>query len=351
MSDAESSRTTVGLVYDPLYLEHDEPSHPENARRLRAVTSLLEEAGLVRRLESLSARDATQEELEWIHTPDHVERVRRWAESGGAWADPDTYICSRSYDAALRAAGGCMAAAEAILPGRVTSAFCLVRPPGHHATANRAMGFCLFNNVAIAVEFARRRHGLERVAVVDFDVHHGNGTQEAFYEDANVLYYSSHLYPFYPGSGHWQEVGRGAGEGATVNVPLPFGCGDAEYRRVGAEILAPVVRRFRPQLIVASAGFDGHFADPLAGMMLSVAGYGEIATMLRDLAGELCEGRLLLSLEGGYDLTALPWAIRTIFEVLLGEEPTPDPLGRTNSRADAATVDEVIAVVRKVHNL
>jgi acetoin utilization deacetylase AcuC-like enzyme len=351
MGNGWSSRMKVGLVYDPLYLEHDLETHPENARRLRAVMSLLEEAGLIGRLESIAARDASTDELGWVHTAEHVARVREWAAQGGAWADADTYICDRSYDAALRAAGGCLAATEAVLGGGVGSAFCLVRPPGHHATPTRAMGFCLFNNIAIAAELARRRHGLERVAIVDFDVHHGNGTQEAFYEEANVLYYSSHLYPFYPGSGHWREVGQGAGRGATVNVPLPGGCGDGEYRRVGAEILTPVLRRFQPELILASAGFDGHFSDPLAGMSLSVAGFGEIVATVKALAEELCEGRLVLTLEGGYDLTALPWGVRTVFEVLLGDEPTPDPLGRGVGREDARLVDELIAAVREAHNL
>lgn len=341
----------VGLIYDSLYLEHDVQSHPENARRLRAVMSLLEEAALVRRLEAPPARDATTEELEWVHTPEHIANVRAWAEAGGAWADPDTYICDRSYDAALRAAGGCLTATEGVLDGSLSSAFCLVRPPGHHATRNRAMGFCLFNNIAVAAEFARRRHGVKRVAIVDFDVHHGNGTQDAFYEEPDVLYYSSHLYPFYPGSGHWQEVGQGPGQGATVNVPLPAGCGDDEYRRVSAEVLAPVLRRFQPELVLSSAGFDGHFSDPLAGMRLSVAGYAEIAATLKNLADELCDGRLVLTLEGGYDLTAMPWAIRSFFEVMLGEEITPDPLGRVDGHANVGAVDEVLAAVREVHGL
>ncbi len=351
MSNGAPRPARVGLVYDPLYLEHDMPSHPENARRLRAIMSLLEETELLRRLHIVPARDATTDELEWVHGADHIAQVRAWAEQGRAWADPDTYICDRSFDAALRAAGGCLAATEAVLEGRVDSAFCLVRPPGHHATRGRAMGFCLFNNVAIAAEFARRRFGLTRVAIVDVDVHHGNGTQEAFYENAGVLYYSSHLYPFYPGSGHWREAGRGPGEGATVNVPLPGGCGDAEYRRVGAEVLAPLLRRFQPQLMLVSVGFDGHFADPLAGMSLSVAGYGEIAATVKELAAELCGGRLLLTLEGGYDPTALPWGVRTVFEVLLGEEPTPDPLERIDRRADTEAVDQVIAAVRELHGL
>jgi acetoin utilization deacetylase AcuC-like enzyme len=339
----------VGLVYDPLYLEHDNASHPENAERLRAVVRLLEESSLLSRLRSLAARDATIDELAYIHDRDYVDSVRQAAQRGEVWMDPDTYVCHRSYDAAIRAAGGCLAAVDAILAGEVESAFCLVRPPGHHATPWRAMGFCLFNNIAIAVEHARRRHGLRRVAVVDFDVHHGNGTNDVFYFDPDVLYFSTHEYPFYPGGGYWQETGDGEGKGATVNVPLPAGTGDAVLSRIWKVILAPVLRRFGPEMVLVSAGYDGHFADPLAGLALSAAGYHEMVAGLRDLARELCQGRLLLTLEGGYDLTALPWSIRNSLEALLDEERTPDPLGQRHPPPTG--IDELLAAVARIHGL
>ena len=340
----------VGLLYDPLYLEHDNAGHPENAGRLRAVVRLLEESGLSSRLCSLPARDATVDELAFIHDPDYIEFVRETAGRGEVWMDPDTYVCHRSYEAAIRAAGGCLAAVDAVLAGEVESAFCLVRPPGHHATPWRAMGFCLFNNVAVAVEYARRRHGLRRVAIVDFDVHHGNGTHDAFYSDPDVLYFSTHQSPFYPGGGDWRETGDGAGKGATVNVPLPAGSGDIVFDRVWRRILNPVLSRFGPEMLLVSAGYDGHFADPLASLSLSAHRYYEMVAGLRDLARELCGGRMVLSLEGGYDFTALAWTIRNSLEALLDEERTPDPLGERDL-PPPAVIDEVLAAVAKIHGL
>ena len=334
----------VGLVYDPLYLEHDTGHHPENAIRLQAVTSHLEESGLLARLRSVPARDATVDEMAFIHERDYVESVRLAAGRGGVWLDADTFVSPRSYDAALRAAGGCLAAVDAVQAGEVESAFCLVRPPGHHAMPSRAMGFCLFNNIAVAVEHARRHHGLRRIAVVDFDVHHGNGTQAAFYADPDVLYFSAHEYPLYPGTGHWREMGQGAGLGTTVNVPLPAGTGDAILTRIWKGLLTPLLRRFEPELMLASAGYDGHFADPLAGLAQSCAGYAEQVAGLRDLARELCGGRLVLMLEGGYDFTALAWSIGNSLEALLDEEPTADPLGRRDYPPPVG-IDDLLTVI------
>jgi len=262
----------LGWVYDPLYLEHDTGDHPENHRRLPAILALLEECGLLSCLTPLAASDASEADLALVHRPEMIRQVRQRCESGGGWLDADTVVCPRSYAAALRAAGGCLRATDAVLAGEVESAFCLVRPPGHHATPERAMGFCLFNNVAIAARHAVARRGLERVAIVDFDVHHGNGTQDAFYADPAVLYFSAHQWPLYPGSGSWRETGEGPGHGCTVNLPLPPGCGDAHYRQAFQEVLAPLLQRFRPQFILVSAGFDGHFSDPLASMRLSCTG-------------------------------------------------------------------------------
>jgi len=340
----------VGLVYDPIYLEHDTGHHPENAIRLQAVTGHLEESGLMARLRSVAARDATVDELAYIHESDYIDSVRWAAGRGGVWLDADTFVSPRSYDAALRAAGGGLAAVDAVLAGEVESAFCLVRPPGHHAMPARAMGFCLFNNIAIAVEYARRSHGLRRVAVVDFDVHHGNGTQAAFYADPDVLYFSTHEYPFYPGTGHWREMGQGAGLGTTINVPLPAGTGDGIFAHIWKDLLTPALRRFEPQMLLASAGYDGHFADPLAGMALSCASFGEQVAGLRDLARELCGGRLLLTLEGGYDFTALAWSIGASLEVLLDEQPTPDPLGRRDSPPPVG-IDDLLSVIAGTHGL
>src|SRR3990172_2816622 len=340
----------VGYVYDPLYLEHGAPGHPENPARLQAIMAHLEESGLLARLRRVEVRDAAPEDLALVHGPELVEAVRSMAAEGGGWQDADTYVAPRSYEAALRAAGGGLAGADAVLDGAVASAFCLVRPPGHHATPSRAMGFCLFNNVAVAAAHALERRGLERVAIVDFDVHHGNGTQDAFYSNPRVLYVSTHQYPFYPGGGYWAETGEGEGEGTTVNLPLPRGCGREEYLRAYREVCEPLVRRFRPQLLLVSAGFDAHLADPLAQMLLDTRGYYEIASLLKALADELCDGRIVYALEGGYDHTALAWSVRACIDTLLGNGFAEDPLGAGPS-VPGPDIDTVLVAVKRAHGL
>ncbi len=234
----------AGLVYDPIYLEHDTGSHVENSQRLVAIMSHLEETGLINQATTLPPRPALIEELEMVHTPEYISQIERVAERGGGWLDPDTVMCPKSYEVALYAAGGVLTAVEAVMKGEVNSAFALVRPPGHHATQNRAMGFCIFNNIAIAAKFALANFNLNRILIADFDVHHGNGTQETFYADLKVLYFSTHQYPFYPGTGRIEETGTGEGEGTTVNFPMAAGWGDEEYLRAFNEVLVPVARRF-----------------------------------------------------------------------------------------------------------
>jgi acetoin utilization deacetylase AcuC-like enzyme len=340
----------TGFVYDPLFLEHETGSHPENGNRLLATMALLEECGLLAKLTRISARDATPGELVLVHDAAYVAAVERAAQQGGGWADPDTLITPRSYDVAARVVGGTLAALDAVMDGEVASAFCLVRPPGHHATPDQAMGFCLFNHVAVAAAYARERYGLERVAVVDFDVHHGNGTQDAFYDDAGVLYISTHEYPFYPGTGAAREIGAGAGRGFNINIPMPHGCGDAEYRRAFDDVVLPLLRRYRPELILVSAGYDAHFADEIAGEQISVDGYGALVSMVRDVAAELCDGLLLLALEGGYHLVALPWCVRRTIEVLRGDAAVADPLGTIAARTPTA-FDSMLAEVKALHGL
>ncbi len=339
----------AGYVFDPIYLEHDHRGHPECRERLEAIMDVLEKDGILHDLTPLRASDADVGALTRVHTPFYIERVEMAAASGGGFLDPDTYVNGSSYRAAVRAAGGLMGAVDAVLVGRVENAFALVRPPGHHALAGRGMGFCLFNNVAVAACHALEARGLERVLIIDFDVHHGNGTQDTFYDDVRVLYFSVHQWPHYPGSGSLSETGRGEGKGYTVNVPLPEGVGDGGYMKVFGEILAPVARRFKPQLILVSAGYDGHWKDPLAGMGLSVKGYARLMGVIRGLAVEVCGGGLVMTLEGGYHLEALSYSVLASMRVLLGRDDVVDPLGP--SRSPEPDIEELLGAVRETHGL
>jgi acetoin utilization deacetylase AcuC-like enzyme len=256
-----------------------------------------------------------------------------------------------SYEAALYAAGGVIRATEAVMDGEVSSAFALVRPPGHHAIRERAMGFCLFNNLAIAAKYALARYELERVLIVDFDVHHGNGTQSTFYDNPQVLYISTHEYPFYPGTGSIEETGGETAEGATINIPLPSGSGDAEYLKAFEQIIAPAAMRFKPQLILVSAGYDAHWADKLALMQVSVTGFAQMVKIIKRLGDELCDGRLVLTLEGGYDLTALATSVKATLNVLLGNTAIEDPLGQSPHRFEVPGIAHLIGEIKGIHNL
>jgi acetoin utilization deacetylase AcuC-like enzyme len=339
----------TAYVYDPIYLEHDLPGHPEHAGRLRSILDRLSDEGVLARLRLLEPRPATEEELQRVHTADHVAHVRRVAESGGGYLDSDTYVSPRSFEAALAAAGGVVRAAEAAVAGEIANAFALVRPPGHHATPTQAMGFCLFNNVAVAARAALAGGGVERVLIVDFDVHHGNGTQDIFADDPSVFYFSTHQYPHYPGTGHWSEVGHGAGEGTVLDVPLPPGVGDVGYARILDELLWPLAKRCRPDLILVSAGYDAHWNDPLAQMNLSLAGYAHMGRELVEVAGQLCHGRIVFALEGGYQLDVLACGVLNAFYAMLEEDTVIDPFGPSPRRERPA--DELIARLRELHGL
>jgi acetoin utilization deacetylase AcuC-like enzyme len=307
----------VGFCLDPVFLEHDAgPGHPERPERLAAVERGLREAGLARELVPFAARAATREELLRVHTAAHVDRLAT-AAGHRVRLDPDTAMSPRSHDAAVRAAGAVVEAVEQVLDGRLDRAFCAVRPPGHHATPGRAMGFCLLNNVALGAAAALAR-GLRRVAVIDFDVHHGNGTQDAFYRDRRVLFVSSHQFPFYPGTGDLDEVGEGDGRGFTVNLPMPAGTGDGDYRRAYREIVEPIGRAFDPELVLVSAGFDAHRDDPLGGMALSGAGFAELADVCLCAAAGAARGRVVAVLEGGYDLGGLAEGTAAVVGRMLG---------------------------------
>ncbi|MBI3603569.1 MAG: histone deacetylase, partial [Nitrospirae bacterium] len=262
--------------------------------------------GVLARLTSIEPLNASDEWITLVHTPSYLADIKARAPvSGHVALDPDTALSPGSLPAAYLAAGGALVALDAIMAGLVQNAFCAVRPPGHHAERDRAMGFCFFNNVAIAARYGQRRHGLDRVLIVDWDVHHGNGTQHAFYDDPSVLFFSTHQYPHYPGTGRATERGEGAGEGSTINVPMSAGQGDEDYREVFERVLVPAADQFKPDLVLISAGFDAHRDDPLAGMGLTEDGYETLSRTVLDIARRHCQGRVLSCLEGGYHLPAL----------------------------------------------
>ena len=319
---------TVGYIYNPVFLEHVMGDCPEGPERLEAIMQRLQGSGLLEQLEQLPSRPATQEELLRNHAPALISLIQELAESGGGELDSDTYISAGSYRAALYAAGSAIAACEAVCTGQITRSIALVRPPGHHATARRAMGFCLFNNIAIAAHVALAQGWVKRLAIVDFDVHHGNGTASAFAEDPRVLFISTHQWPLFPGTGDWRDIGFGEGRGCTLNIPLPPYTGDLGFRQAYELLIAPALQRFHPELILVSAGYDAHWADPLADLMLSVAAFWEITHKLVTLADELCAGRLVYVLEGGYHLEALGHSVAASIAAML-DQPYADPFGPT----------------------
>jgi acetoin utilization deacetylase AcuC-like enzyme len=308
----------VGLYDHPTFREHDSgPGHPETPERLDALREGIRGAQLEQRLELLSPRPATREELTRAHGEGHVARVAS-TEGQTQRLDADTQAGPRSYAAAVLAAGAVIDAVERVLADRLDRAFCAVRPPGHHAEANRAMGFCLFNNVAVGAAHALAQ-GVGRVLIVDWDVHHGNGTQAIFLEDPRVLYVSSHAFPWYPGTGALSECGVGPGRGFTVNLPMPPGMKDGDYARVYREIVEPIGRAFDPELVLVSAGFDAAAGDPLAGMELTEQGFGELTDVCLGLAEGTAKGRAVFVFEGGYGLSAISRGGAGLVGRLLGE--------------------------------
>ncbi len=340
---------TTAYLYSPVFLEHEEEGHPESPERLREIMHVLEETNLLPRLIALEPIPATNAQLEAVHTPDHIARVKSLIARGGGHFDADTYVSSRSLEAARLAAGALVRAVDVVMANEVDNAFALVRPPGHHATHSRAMGFCLFNNIAVATQHALDKHKLDRVLIVDYDVHHGNGTQDIFYNTSHVLYFSTHQYPHYPGTGNWDEIGEGDGVGFTVNVPLSPRVGDEGYQRIFDDLLFPLAERYRPQLVLVSVGYDAHWRDSLAMENLSIAGYGALARTLVELARAQCAGRIVFTLEGGYDLPALTHGVAATFYALLGDAEIPDPLG-PSPRASRA-VDDYVEQLKGIHRL
>ncbi len=355
---------TTALIYDPIFLEHITPeNHPDRPERLMMVMNVLEALNWLERdgLRLLAPRAASEDELAAVHERSYIHKVeeaaRKAAEkhAGGGRNTQrfatDTYVSPKSYEAALRAAGAPLTAIDAIMKGEIDNAYCLVRPPGHHAVAEAAMGFCLFNNVAVAARYALDQYGLERVMIIDFDVHHGNGTQEMFYDDPRVLYFSTHQAPFYPGTGQSDERGGGEAEGTTINVPLPASSGYEVFEPVFRQVMAPAADRFDPQLILVSAGFDAHWDDPLGQLNLSTAGFAQLMKVVIEEARFLCNGRLVLVQEGGYSLDAMAACVATCINLLLGDDAAVDSLGQAPDMPYRINTDVLIAELRRLHHL
>ncbi len=307
----------TAVIWDPRYADHDTAGMPEGSDRIEVIVQGLHDEGLWSRIVEVRPQSAAEAEVLRVHTPAHLERIRRAAElRGGEWVDSDTYVSAQSFEVALLAVGGTLDALAQWQEGRVS--FAAVRPPGHHATPDRAMGFCLFNNVAIA---ARRllADGYERVAIVDWDAHHGNGTQTVFLAEREVLYMSLHQSPLFPGTGAVDEVGVDDGEGYTVNIPMPAGSGDGDYALAFQRLVEPIVDRFAPQAILVSVGFDTHAADPLTDLRMSPDGYAMMTLSLLTLAARHADGRLMFELEGGYDRPALALSAAAVVRTLLDE--------------------------------
>ena len=313
----------TGVVKDRRYLEHVmDPGHPESPERLREIYQGIEEEEMKGRvLAKVKPRAATREELEMVHSPAYIDLIASTAGKPYVRLDGDTSTCAKSYEAALLAAGGFLELIKVVMQGKLDNGFALVRPPGHHAERDRAMGFCIFNNVAIGAHYAFKNFSLQKILIVDWDVHHGNGTQNSFYEDPRVLDFSTHRSAFYPGTGAAAEVGKGRGEGFTVNIPLSPGAGDTEYGILFEKILKPIALEYQPQLILVSAGFDTHYNDPLGGMEVTERGFARMTQILMEIAAATTQGKLAFTLEGGYNVAAERRSVKAVIEELSQGQP------------------------------
>ncbi|MDZ4132443.1 MAG: histone deacetylase [Dethiobacteria bacterium] len=349
----KNSAVKVGIVYHPDYLIHTQGQHPERKERLEHINAALREEGLLDKIVMREPKPAAVDDIALVHSLDHIIAVEEACLSGKRFLDMDTYIVPESYKVALLSTGGALEGLRMVMDDPGIKTFVLNRPPGHHAEKNQAMGFCLFNNVAVAAVFARRDYGLQRIAIVDWDVHHGNGTQHSFEDDPAVLFISIHQSPAYPGTGNLGEVGRGDGEGYTVNIPLPAGCGDRDYVLFYEQVIVPILDQFKPELIIVSAGQDAYHQDPLAGMALTHKGYYYMAETLAGVADRWAEGRMLLCLEGGYHLQGQAGAVMQILSAIgqwglpIGEKsPDLEPNRQVQHR-----LEEVLAVQRNYWNI
>jgi acetoin utilization deacetylase AcuC-like enzyme len=338
----------TGIVKDERYINHRPGAgHPESHQRLEVIYAMLEEPDMKGQFQDVPVRQAEMDELTLVHLPEYVNMVASTEGKDFTRLDPDTTTSSGSNEAALLAAGGLCQAVSMVVSGELDNAFALVRPPGHHAEADRGMGFCLFNNVAVGAKYAQKSLNLERIIIIDWDLHHGNGTQHSFEEDPSILYFSTHQYPYYPGTGSTNEVGIGEGEGFTVNVPLSMGYGDGEYAGIFEKILKPVTLEFDPDLILVSAGFDIHGNDPLGGMRVTPAGFAALTSSIMNIAKACCDGKIVFTLEGGYDLNGLRDSVKAVLREMAGLSETDHE--EVASQADPGTLEQAINRVIKTH--
>jgi acetoin utilization deacetylase AcuC-like enzyme len=307
------------LYTDPLFLKHETGNHPEKPDRLRSITKQLEKAELPKKCSTGEYKPLTEDAVLKLHGAKQVQSVKQIAEHGGGNIDPDTVISKESFTVALAAAGACVAAVDGVMKGTAPNALCLVRPPGHHATPTRSMGFCLFNNIALAAHHARKAHSLTRILIVDFDVHHGNGTQDIFYEAGDVMFFSIHRYGmgFYPGTGAAEETGKGKGLGYTLNAPVKFGTSRKDYHAAYLAALEKAADKIKPELVLVSAGFDAHAKDPIGSLGLEVEDFTTLTREVLAVAKTHAKGRLVSCLEGGYNLEMLAESVQAHLEELL----------------------------------
>ncbi len=341
---------TTCYAYDPIEQQHNQIGHVENNRRTARAMALLSERGLLDQMIQASIKPITSEVLQRIHSPEYIGRVAALAAAGGGMLDFETYMTPASYQVALMSAGAALAVTRDVVEGRARNGISIMRPPGHHALPAEAMGFCIFANAALAARFAQQELGLARVLIIDWDVHHGNGTEAIFYDDPTAAFVSLHQSPLWPGTGAVEDIGVGPGEGFTMNIPMPPGAGDAGYLRAFDELIVPFAHRFQPQLIIVSSGYDVHWRDPLSQMALSLMGYTELTRRARLLAEALCDGRLVVLLEGGYDLGAVSYGVLDTTLALMGRETeAEDPFGPAPS--PETDVSSRIAEIKRQHRL
>ncbi|MBW1764466.1 MAG: histone deacetylase [Deltaproteobacteria bacterium] len=338
----------TGVVRDKRYLDHNMGElHPESPARLEGIYDMLEDIDMKGNFIDVPSIYAQRDELLYIHSPEYIDLLAETSGKDNTYLDPDTQTSAGSYEAALLAAGGLCEAISLVHSKGLNNAFALVRPPGHHAEQNRAMGFCLFNNVAIGAAYARKKLGLDRILVIDWDLHHGNGTQHSFYDDPSVLYISTHQYPHYPGTGAYNEFGSGRGEGFTLNVPLSMGYGDSEFIDIFERLIRPVTCEYQPEMILVSAGFDTHTDDPLGGMKVTPHGFAGMTRSIMNMATDCCDGKVVMTLEGGYNIQGLKDSVKIVLKELAGLSKTD--ISNLSAEADDRMVDRAVGPVTEIH--